>query len=334
MIKKASQFLLKGVISVGLISALLIWKVDGSELRQTFQSVDVPLFTLATLLFFFQNVIIAYCWQIVLVAQRNNVPFLRVLQVHFIGSFFGTFMPTSIGMDIVRAFSLSRYMRQGVDAMSSMFVTRVVGFLTNFAIALIVAFPVAEATGNLRILQVVAVMTVLFILAVWVLLHPQFLNGLGFILNRVGLQKIIAKIELFQNSSRALRHEKTSMYKLVSMSLGFQLLGSYIIYLVGLSLGITVAWYHYFIMVPLITAVTVLPLSIAGIGLRESAFVFFFVPLGATEAQAFSLSLLVFAQWITAALAGGVVYWLSGSMTENTRQQPEEAVADINKDHG
>ncbi len=323
MMKKASQFLLKGLISVGLITALLIWKVDMAEFVHAFCSVDIPLYLMATVLFFVQNLIIAYCWQIVLVAQRNNVPFLRVLQVHFIGSFFGTFMPTSIGMDIVRAFSLSRYMRQGVDAMSSMFVTRVVGFLTNFAIALVVAFPVARATGNMKILQVVVVMTVLFVFGIWVLLHPQFLSGLGFILRRLGMQAIIAKIELFQNSSRALRHEKTSMFKLVLMSLAFQLLGSYIIYLVGVSLGIPVAWYHYFIMVPLITAITVLPLSIAGIGLREGAFVFFFVPLGATEAQAFSLSLLVFAQWISAALAGGVVYWLSGNKPEAERLQEE-----------
>ncbi|KAA3653629.1 MAG: UPF0104 family protein, partial [Calditrichaeota bacterium] len=125
--KRISGFLLKGLISVALISALLYWKVDLDELGQAFQQVDYLLFTVSTLLFFFQQGVIAWCWQVVLEAQDNHIPLRRILQVHWIGAFFGTFMPTSIGMDIVRAFSLKKYLSNGVHAMSSMFVTRVVG---------------------------------------------------------------------------------------------------------------------------------------------------------------------------------------------------------------
>lgn len=322
------KFFLKGLISLTLISVLLYWKVDIAELGRAFAQVDLPLFAFATALFLFQQVVIAYCWQVVLLAQTNSIPFSRILQVHWIGAFFGTFMPTSIGMDIVRAFSLKKYLTNRLHAMSSMFVTRVVGFLVNFAIALVVAIPAAQQTGNSRLSWVVLLMTFAFCFAVWVLLHPGMLNFFEAIFTRFKLQKVFGKLLEFQQGTKELRHEKRPMIILLLLSFFFQILGILIIYLVGLSLGLTVAAYHYFILIPLITTITILPLSVAGIGVRESAFVFFFVPLGVSEPQAFSLSLLVFAQWVGMALMGGVVYWASG--IEQTPDQDGQALTESN----
>ncbi|MCA9734710.1 MAG: flippase-like domain-containing protein [Deferribacteres bacterium] len=310
--KQISGFFFKGLISIGLISALLYWKVDLKELGQAFQQVDYLLYIVSTLLFFIQQGVIAWCWQIVLRAQDNQIPFKRILQVHWIGAFFGTFMPTSIGMDIVRAFSLKKYLRNGVHAMSSMFVTRVVGFVINFAIALVVAIPVAQQTGNVRLFWTVLVMTVAFCGGIWLMLHPRLLKLFAPLFQRFKLDRIYQKLVEFQEGTKELRHAKSAMIKLLLLSLFFQIFGIIIIYLVGLSLGLDIAFQHYFIIIPLITTITILPLSVAGIGVREGAFVFFLVPLGATESQAFSLSLLVFAQWVGMALTGGIVYWISG----------------------
>ena len=326
--KQLGSFLLKGVISIGLIGALLYWKVDTAELATAFQAVDYYLFAFSTLLFLFQQVVIAYCWQIILVAQGNDIPFLRIVQVHWIGSFFGTFMPTSIGMDLVRAYTLKKHLKKGVDAMSSMFVTRVVGFLVNFAIALVVAIPVARQTGNSRLFWVVLAMTLAFCFAVWLLLHPRLLRLFAPAFQKFKLGKIYAKIEGFQEGTIALRHHKGAMVKLFALSLFFQIVGIYIIYLVGLSLNLQVAAYHYFIFIPLITTITIVPLSIAGIGVREGAFVYFFGGLGVSEPVAFSLSLLVFAQWVGMALTGGVVYWTSG--INISRRKNGQAVAEMN----
>ncbi len=269
------KFLLKGLISVGLIGALLYWKVDIAELGRAFRQVDILLFAFASVLFLFQQVVIAYCWQVVLQAQENQIPFGRILQVHLIGAFFGTFMPTSIGMDIVRAFSLKKYLSNRLHAMSSMFVTRVVGFVINFAIALVVAIPAAQQTGNSRLFWIVLLMTFAFCFAVYVLLQPGLLYFFKPLFERFKLQNIFAKLAEFQEGTKALRHQKQSMIILLLLSLFFQILGIMIIYLVGLSLGLSIAAYHYFILIPLITTITILPLSVAGIGVREGAFVFF-----------------------------------------------------------
>jgi len=311
MAKQAGKWLLKIGISAGLM-ALLLWRIDFAELSAVFRTTDLWLFAAATALFFAQQVVVAYSWQILLLAQQNHVPFWRILQVHFIGSFFGTFMPSSVGMDIVRAYSLSRHLRKGVDAMSSLFVTRVVGFLVNFGIAVLAAIPVARMTGNAHLFWAVLAITALFAVGVWILLHPRFMRSVEFMLKKIRLGKIVHLVHEFYQGTAALKLQKKALRQLVLISLLFQLVGIYIIYLVGVSLGLGIAVKYYFIYVPVITVITVLPLSIAGIGVRESAFVFFFTRLGAASEQALSLSLLVFAQWIAMALVGGIVYWFSG----------------------
>jgi hypothetical protein len=101
------------------------------------------------------------------------------------------------------------------------------------------------------------------------------------------------------------------MLQLVAVSFVYQSLGIVIVYVLGRALGIELSLWRYFIYLPLITAITVLPISLAGIGIREGAFVFFFAQAGVAQAQALALSLLLFAQTLGLALLGGVWYFLS-----------------------
>lgn len=59
-------------------------------------------------------------------------------------------------------------------------------------------------------------------------------------------------------------------------------------------------------VVPLVTLLTLLPVSLNGLGLREGGFVFFLGQLGIPQAQALALSLLVFGLTLLFSLAGGV----------------------------
>ncbi len=325
MKKKIQKTLLRGGISVLLMAAIL-WKIDLEGLRATFMAVQPGVFALATALFLLQQAIIAYSWQMLLDAQKSNVPFATVLKVHFMGTFFGVFMPTSIGMDIVRAFSLSRYMKKGMDAATSMFISRVVGYIVFFAIALLVAVPVAYQTGNPLLFWLVLGLFFGFMVAVWMVMSERVLGWFRPLLLKFRLSGVADKIGQFQKGAQFLHQNRTLMLKLLAVSVLFQVLGIYVIYLVGRSLHIDIGLTYYFIYVPLIMAITILPLSIAGIGIREGSFVFFFTPLGATEEQALSLSLLLFAQMIFVALIGGVLYLL-GDFAPKTETAEETVPA-------
>ena len=85
-------------------------------------------------------------------------------------------------------------------------------------------------------------------------------------------------------------------------------------YLIGLSLGDRVSIWYYFLFVPITSIVTILPVSFAGLGVREGAYVFLFTQAGMPRETALSLSLLVYVISIfTPGLIGGVIYVLKGA---------------------
>ncbi|MCG3119917.1 MAG: hypothetical protein ALAOOOJD_02475 [bacterium] len=303
------KFWLKAVISIALL-ALLIWKSNLGDILNVMASVDLRLYVVAFALFLFQQVVVAYCWQLLLVAQKNAVPFLHTLKVHFVGSFFGTFLPSSISMDIVRAYHLSRHLHRGVDAASSMFVTRVAGFGINFLLALLVAIPVCRASNDFQILWTVAILTFAFFAAIYVILHRWSLQLLTSLLRRFNFVKIADKLAHVRDAILEVAVSRSAMLKMLLFSVFFQILGIVIIYVVGRGLSIELDFWHYCIYVPLITAIAVLPVSVLGIGIREGAFVFFFTQAGVPKAAALSLSLLLFSQSLLMAAMGGIWYLL------------------------
>jgi predicted signal transduction protein with EAL and GGDEF domain len=101
-----------------------------------------------------------------------------------------------------------------------------------------------------------------------------------------------------------------------------------VIFLVGRAVGIELGIGYYFIYIPLITALAVLPISVLGIGIREGAFVFFFAQAGVPQAQALSLSLLLFSQSLLMALIGGVWYTFDKAKVQaEVRQVNREMVS-------
>jgi uncharacterized membrane protein YbhN (UPF0104 family) len=85
-------------------------------------------------------------------------------------------------------------------------------------------------------------------------------------------------------------------------------------YVLGLSLRDRVSIWYYFLFVPITSIVTLLPVSFAGLGVREGAYVFLFTQAGMPQETALSLSLLVYVVSIFApGLIGGVIYVLKGA---------------------
>ncbi|NUM73076.1 flippase-like domain-containing protein [candidate division KSB1 bacterium] len=111
---------MKAAFSLALM-ALLLWKVDLQQILAAFAATNLNLWLAAFVLFLIQQVLVTYCWQILLAAHHSAPPFIKTLEVHCVGSFFGTFLPTSVAMDVIRAYRLGRYLKHRVDAAGSLF---------------------------------------------------------------------------------------------------------------------------------------------------------------------------------------------------------------------
>jgi uncharacterized membrane protein YbhN (UPF0104 family) len=92
------------------------------------------------------------------------------------------------------------------------------------------------------------------------------------------------------------------------LSLVVQAVNVGIVWLVGQALGAAVPDAYYWIVVPMVTLLTLLPVSVNGMGVREGGMILFLAPLGISDATAVSLAFLCFAVYTAASLLGGLVY--------------------------
>jgi hypothetical protein len=65
---------------------------------------------------------------------------------------------------------------------------------------------------------------------------------------------------------------------------------------------------YYWIVVPLVCILTLLPISLAGVGVREGSMVLLLAPLGVSEDLALCLSMLWFSVLLAVGACGGLVY--------------------------
>jgi hypothetical protein len=81
-----------------------------------------------------------------------------------------------------------------------------------------------------------------------------------------------------------------------------------LVWMIGRALGVPVPDSYYWIVVPVVTLLTLLPLSLNGMGIREGGCVLLLGLEGVNPGVSLTLSLLWFSVFTTASLLGAPVY--------------------------
>jgi len=91
----------------------------------------------------------------------------------------------------------------------------------------------------------------------------------------------------------------------------------------GSSLGLDIGWSTYAIVIPPVLIVSVLPISVAGWGVREGAMVVGLGLMGVSSEEAFALSILFGAVSTASGLAGGAIWIVVRFFTRELRDPTE-----------
>ena len=126
-------------------------------------------------------------------------------------------------------------------------------------------------------------------------------------LQRPWAQAWLVKIAQLRASARHLLRPRLLLVT-TALSLVVQVANVVLAWLVGVGLGLQVPPLYYGVFIPVVSILTLLPISLNGMGLREAGTVLLLAPLQVSEASAVTLSLLLFAVYAAASLLGGVVY--------------------------
>jgi uncharacterized protein (TIRG00374 family) len=312
------------VISVALIGYLLATANLG-ELSLMLRSWHAVYFAIAVLIGVLRNVVFAMRWRVTLGVSDIQVPFPTLIKFYFVGSFFNLFLPTALGGDVVRGYDLAVYSGKRMGAATSVLVERIVGF---FALALITLL--ALLVGS-RVIEDTAVTTVIFIVCLGyfalaaVVFNAKIMKRLVAMLQFIRLWDIGKRLDRMVDSLHAFSMHRAILWQCFVLSMICQVLGILAAYSLAWAINLKLAPVYFFMVLPMIWIITMVPLSINGLGVREGAFVFFFTKVGVSDSAALLLSFLNFSQMIVLGLVGGIIYLLGqvSSPVAATRRQSE-----------
>jgi hypothetical protein len=246
----------------------------------------------------------AYRWGALVWALGVQVSWWRLVGLYFVGSFFSLVLPTGVGGDVVRIYELSRDSPQAASAISSVLVDRFLGLFVLFALALLALVAGQEIVSpQVRIL--IALVFLCCLIGVALLVQRTWVEAWG---RRLGLDRLLGRIRILKELYESLHlYGSAALLQAAAASLVFNLMLVVANYFLGLAVGIELSIWYYFLFVPIISALLMVP-SVGGLGVREATYVFLFGQVGVPPDQAFALALAYDATLILTGLAGAIIY--------------------------
>jgi uncharacterized protein (TIRG00374 family) len=304
---RASRLSLKVLISLGLLGYLLS-RTDLHAIGTLLRSLHVRVFLGALLLYLLTQVLSSVRWKLLLRAEGIHLSIWRLILLYFEGMFFNLMLPTMIGGDIVRGYQVFRLTRRQEASLASIVVERLSGYVALIAIASVALIFVHRQLHDRAVVWFTALAAAGLTAIIAGLLSDRLQGRLFKLLHSAGLARFHDTLHnLYEAVQRYWNHRRTLLFA-VGLSLILQMIVIVVFYLISRSLSLSVPLLYFFLFVPLISVVSMLPISVAGLGVREGSAVYFFAKVGLDSAGALSLSLLWFALMAVSSGLGAIVF--------------------------
>lgn len=296
-------------VAVSLIGLLLIVLTqDMHQVLVLFRGMDWLAFLAALLLLLLGSLVRSYRWGLLVWALGIKASLIRLTGLFFVGTFYSLFLPTGMGGDAVKMYELSREEGETASAISSVLVDRFLGLFVLFAMALLILASSSDLVSpDVRILIVVGffgclIGVVLLLQRTWIETWARWLRLDGLLGRFKILRELYNSIHLYSTGALLGASAASVVWNVI-------LICSY--YLLGLAVGFDLPIGYYFLCVPVISALLMIP-SVGGLGIREGATVVLFGRAGISEAQALALALAYDMTLIVTALIGAGIYIAQG----------------------
>lgn len=317
-------WLIKLGVSAALIYVLLRrYPISLATVGETFRSVSLIPLAIAAVLLFNQFILSSIKWRLILESHGIKMPLGLLVQSYMIGNFFSAFLPSSYMGDFVRIADVSRRTGRSFESASAVVLERLSG---------LAALTAAGCGASLYIRQ--AYDQPIFGRLTWVfggillLLIGVFLPGVVPALRRLAAaipvrfaRKVVDRID------RAVTHYRERpalLVRILLWSIAFQVAAYTIFFIYGRALHIDLPYIYCFAFVPVVYLLEALPISIAGIGLREGGLIYFLGLIGLSSSHAIALSIIVLSGRYAMNAMGGALFAMRKG-TFATRVEPAAA---------
>ena len=271
----------KNILILSLVEYMGGWK----EILSSLQLVNPYYIFLAFLIATIDRLLMAFKWRKLLIYKSpHKISFFQSVKIYCTSQIWGIFLPSTVGADAIRIYLTRKIYQNTHKLVSSVFIERVVGFITSNIYAILGLFILfvyqSSAIENMfnNLLIVCVSMLIISLLLFYLSFKEKTIVILENILSKsqktIKIQIMLRKLH---DSYRDFQQQKRSMFIFFVLTIIEQLDAS-LLFILG--------------VIPLANLVARLPISIDGIGVFEGIFILLMSLAGISAAHAFTIAFL------------------------------------------
>ncbi len=295
----------RAILTLGILWYLAT-RLDLREAGYAVLRLQLPAAALVLALLVVDRAVMIWRWILLLRASETAVSAKSAAWIHLVSSFAGSLLPAGVGGDVLRAYSLGRRTAAGAEAVASVAVDRVLGFLSIVGLGVAGAWLWAGRTapetwsGALGAGLVVGAgcAAVFWADRLARVIVPAAWRSDGYGRRLLNLTDALGRY----------RAHRGTLAVVFGLSVGVQVLRVLEAYVLGRGIGIHVGFAYYLVFMPVGLLMLLLPVSISGFGLPQGVIVWMLRPQGVPDAHAFALSTLIVLSGLVGNLPGAWLY--------------------------
>lgn len=300
--------------SVGIIIFIyIILKIDLSELIKSGGRVNGFSYSLSMLLTIALIPLRGFRWNFL----KNKLGFQYTL-TDSIRSSFLAYAVSSITPGRVGEFSKLLFLKgennkRGI--LLSIYIDRMFDLLVLFLVSFLIEFFFPSnfviETFQLSFLSLVAFLAIFSGVFLWAPFSETMISVLKYLTPKIPI-KFMQRWLIFNGPRKKLDDPLKMMVSCISFTLLILLVQCIRVYILSEGIGLDVPVIHFFILVPIMLIINLLPISISGLGTRETVFILFLGGEGVSVENAVVLSLLVLSQGVFLATLSSIYLTIYG----------------------
>jgi len=292
----------------GLFFFYIFGKIDLRQFADIMRGARIGLLACALPTIWLGHFVCVLRWRILMRPVMPAPSFARLCGIYCIGMFFNLTFPTIVGGDAVKIYYAGKPSRSYAESFAAVFLDRDIGMFAMMIIACssVLLYPVAVPGVSIHL--ILWGVFILFIIGNIAVFTPRPHRFLSAVLRKMRREKIAARIDGVAGAFQITGRHPATIWKSLGISFANQLLGCAAVWVAALSIGIRISIFYFLIFVPAVTLISMIPISLNGMGLREYSFMSLFGAIGVAGESCIALGLLCSLLVILSSLPGGVVY--------------------------
>jgi len=292
---------------------IILSRINLGALIEIFTHTNVMFLIFALLVNCVAIVLKSLKWKIIVNSIKPMFSLKESTIAFFVGFSFSTITPAKLG-DFIKVFYITDENCGLGKSLSTIVIDRLIDIILLFSIALVgiygfsVFYHIEILSTSTAILIMCGVVAGMYIVlnkpVLSALLRPFFYHFVPQHLKN----KVTLYFEDFFTGLFAFYHDRRRFFSSVFVGVLSWIPPFMYGYLLARSIGIDIGIFFFILVIPVISLLDLLPISISGIGTRDVALIFLFGLKGisAEQAVAFSLIYLFMSYWLIALIGAGV----------------------------